>query len=371
MTHLANGHAHSRSWASAFGRASRLTAIGLDTDDRGVFAVQLARGRSGWALRSVLSISTPSLDPDESSEPSLAELLERSGFSGKRAIAPAPADKLIRSLLDLPARQAGLPLDQIAAQELARVHRTDVDALQTAWWELPHPTRGSDATPALALGLAHADAEAYTDRLEAQGVEIERLETRGVALARAASGVLRQCGGVSAIAYLGWNQASILIYAKGTIVYERAVDELRALPVHVALSERLELDPELVMHAMEHIGLVGDGRRDSLPHEAVAILREHVDAIASELHASFSYVAHRYNDEDLGRVLLAGPHASIPGLASTIAERLGAECDLLTPAMLVEVPESLQSFAEASRLCTAIGLAMPASQNQRLAEDSA
>ena len=58
---------------------------------------------------------------------------------GRQAIVAAPATDLMTSMLDLPPRGPGIPFDQIARMEFARVHKCEANSFELSYWDLPTP----------------------------------------------------------------------------------------------------------------------------------------------------------------------------------------------------------------------------------------
>ena len=116
--------------------------IGLDIGARQVKAVQLASvGRDGRRVLAAASFprATPNQPRDADEAARVAEVLDRQGFVGRTVVVGLGPAQLMSSMLELPARAPGVPIEQIARMELARVHGRDAAGFEFAQWEVPSP----------------------------------------------------------------------------------------------------------------------------------------------------------------------------------------------------------------------------------------
>ncbi|HVU62523.1 MAG TPA: hypothetical protein VHC70_01005 [Phycisphaerales bacterium] len=326
---------------------SSWSPIGLDVGWREVRAVQVIGGRRGAHIGAAACIGRPTpggeLTAQEMSRAMGA--LRRQGFVGDRVVACVPMGKMLSGVLELPPRSSGAPLDVIARQELARTAKKDQKDIEVEWWELPTGPGASGrggGTSVLAIGCAHADATALLDCLEPEaggGLDVLAIDATPTALARACAGMLAAAPSMTAILNIGHEAAEILIVAGGSVVYERTLAEggLRLLASGIA--NQLSSDEEVTEYILRTYGC-RPAREDDTDEagESRAMVGAHGDALANELLASLNYASRRFDaGGGVGRLLLVGPGADIPGLSGRIGSRAGLEtlvarADALCPA---------------------------------------
>ena len=166
----------------------RTTPIGLDIGARRIKAAQWTLSRAGARLTAAACIDRAApgapLNADEAA--SIRGVLERQGFAGRRVVASAPATRVLTSVLELPPKSSGAPLEHIARIELARANGVSPDGMEMAQWELPSGTRAVEGTHVFAIALRHADADAMLDALEAAGLHAKAIDMGLLGLARLA-----------------------------------------------------------------------------------------------------------------------------------------------------------------------------------------
>jgi Tfp pilus assembly PilM family ATPase len=311
--------------------------IGIDVGWREVRAVQVVRGRGGARIRAAACIGRkePGAELTAQEVSRVVAALRRQGFAGEGAVACVPAGKTLSGVLELPPRSSGAPLDMIARTELARTSKKELGEIEIEWWELPAPAGGAAAaknatTNVLAIGCAHADATALLDCLEPQaggGLDVLALDAAPTALARACAGLLAPFPALTAILYVGHETAQILILSGTTIVYERTVAEAGLRLLSSGIANQLGSDDEVTEYVLRVHGCKAPapGETDEAG-DARALVGAHADALASELSASMTYASRRFDTSGgVGRLLLVGPGAEIPGLSERIGMKAGLE----------------------------------------------
>ena len=334
--------------------------IGLDVGARTIKAVQLAHARRGWEVCAAAAFQR--IAPGEEVNPAeiirAVGVLRRQGFVGDQAVVCIPSDKMLSAVIELPERTSGAPLDAIARQELARSCKKDPGSIEIAWWELPAPAFGptgpgarpAHGTQALALGCAHADANALLACFEPSGLDVIAIDARPAAVARACAALAADAPNLTAILSLGHDAAHILILVGRTLVYERTLPEASLRLLASGVANQLSVSESLAEHVLRTIGCrpaepsansapSDQAEIEALGAEARALVCAHADALAAELKTSLSYAARRFDGEVM-RILLSGVGADIPGIGDRIAQRAGipegeariARADALTPA---------------------------------------
>jgi len=241
---------------------ARFAPVGIDIGTREVRLAQMVRRAGTWRLGRGAAVPRvhpgQAVDGDEAER--IADVMARRGFAGSRAVLLAPYEETVTTILELPPRTSGAPIDQIARAEIAREHKLSPSAFELAMWDLPRPARAGEATYAMATACPHDAAEALLTHFDGAGLAIEALDSRCVALARAAGPLVSS--GAAAILDVSWTGASLVILTGGTIVYERRFAGMARL--HEMLREELGAAPELADHLLRTVGVDGGaGRRQS------------------------------------------------------------------------------------------------------------
>ena len=320
------------------------TPIGLDVGGSTAKAVQLRRGRDGrWAVHAVLRL--PRLNPgtplDVAESRRIADVLARRGFAGRDVVVAAPPSLMSTALLELPPAGPGVPIDAIAANEFARLHKLDGVPLTLAHWEVPAPARGGKGSNALAVGCAAAAADAYLDALEAGGLAAVAMDANTSALVRACLPLADPAPASLAVVDLGWDAATLAVVVGGVLAYERRVADAGLRHLLGGTADVSLGDDDIVPYLLWQVGL-DDAVPPDLGPEAtdlLADLRRSLESLftrlAVELGMAFGYLAHQYPESGLSPVLLAGGGAAVPGVAPFLSDQLGIPVTPVDPARLV------------------------------------
>lgn len=350
-----------------FAPGRRLSPIGLDVGSRFIKAVQFIRARSGPRLLALACVQRSS--PDQAVSPSeaaaLREVLSRQGFRGRSVVLSGPPGRLLTSVMELPPRSSGAPLDQIARIELARASNCPPDSIELAWWELPAGTRAQEGTHVFALGLRHADALAALDGLEAAGFEVRALDSGILGIARACGKVgLTADSQVTGILDLGWSATTVAVLLGSSLVYQRTLPETALAALHARLIDELKIDADAADFVLRRVGLSTelpeDQRTWELLDDARAILADHFETVGSELRASLSYAARRYSATGSAGVIAAGGGAAIPGVIDRLQRLADERIRTICPGDLAAAQDEpmVGALSLDPRLTCAAGLAI-------------
>lgn len=328
--------------------------IGLDIGTRRIKAVQLDKAGGRIMAASVIprteSVSIPS--PAEVGR--IVATLDRAGFVGNQIVLSVPPEKLIAEVLEFP-RAAGA-FEQLARMEIARGHRCAPDAIELGVWELPASGRSKSAH-VMAVACRHEDAAPLLDVFEQQQMDVVALDVRSSVLARAAGPLLIEEKGVTAIVDFGWSAATLVLIHQRTVFYERKILEAGLGRLHRELCQRLRIEADVADYVLEQVGL--DTAPENASPEARALILAHLESLTTELHASFNYASHQYEDAPLGRLMLSGGGTAVPGVADYFTKNAGgATVRTLAPTDLFPAPKTRLQGCQSPALLPALGLAM-------------
>lgn len=337
--------------------------VGIDLDTHTMRAAKVATTPGGRTLHAWISIprSVPgtSLAVHASDAQRLADALERRGMLADEAtLALAPAS-LLRANAELPPAASGAPLAQLAAMELARVHRRDPGTLTTGWWPVPPPERGPDGTSAHVVGVPNDECETLLSTLADHGVHISRIDARELALRRACAPLLPEPG-AAAILDLGWSNATVIVIHRGMVAFERSLDDASISTLAASLATALGIDAEHAALALLSFGLNESAWADTEQQaKGLSVMGGFAETLVREVRASLAYAAHRYPSTEISTLVCAGSHASMPGLTPKLAHSLGVEVVAATCDALATIAEG-EPHDHSCAMAAAIGLAIPA-----------
>jgi Tfp pilus assembly PilM family ATPase len=338
------------------------TPIGLDLGQRYLKAVQLSRQRGGWRVEAVACMARPepAAPTDSRQVRALREMLRRQGFAGKDVVLGVPRQKQLTGILELPARDSGAPLDQIARMELARIHKCAPGSFEMVYWDVPAPNPARGAARVMAAAVAHAEAEPLLDAFEGEGLNVRALDLPACAIARACRPALADDPAITCVVDMGWGSSRVFILYRGVVVYERTLGETGVKRLSEALNRRLGLDLETTDSVLGEVGLGAERNRQEGAEsfdELHGIIASHLNGMVEELQASFTYALHQYRDAALKRVLLIGGGAAVPGAASRLASALSLDVQPVAPARVAHCSPPLVETCGNPALMMAAGLA--------------
>jgi len=336
--------------------------IGLDIGSRCIKAVQLGGAVGAWQIQAavILLRTRPDTPIDRQEVHELKRNLGQNGFADRDVVLAVPTDKLLAGVMELPPRQEGVPLDQIAQVELARMNQCDPQSLEMAYWELPTPARGKQMSHVMAAACRHKDAENLLDAFEGQGLEVRGLDVAAWALARVCRSAVTdpQCIGV--VLDVGWDSARLVFTYQDTVIYERVLGEAGVRTLSQALFNRLGLEQTATDELIHQVGFeaeLAEQKADQVRiRYAIQLTSDHFLTMAEELRASFNYAVQRYRGAVVDRLLLVGGGASIPGLVGFLSKTLDLQVTPVTGGVVKDCDLGTEDPATAA-FAMAIGLA--------------
>ena len=285
--------------------------------------------------------------------------MSKHGFAGSDVVIAMPANKVMSSILDLPPRSSGAPVDQIARSELARMHQCDLRAIEVAMWELPAPARASNTTPTMACACSYADADALIKLFDRCGHHVEAIDSRSQALARACLPMFTDPAAITAVLEIDCDWVNIIVMHESLVAYERVLEGVGTEGLIDTLVAKTRLDRPAAEAFLGEVVLNPSAAAAEGParsRKPVTRVEIHFDTLADELATPLAYLESQYPDTHVGEVLLTGPGACIEGLAEYIGARLDVGVRVVTPTHLAGVPESFSDPIDAAST-VATGLA--------------
>ena len=289
-------------------RASR-PPIGLDLGTRFIHAAQADRAGKIIATATMRRLAH---DEPHSAEDfdRLCGALYRRGFRGREVIVTAPKSIVQRSTIELPPKESGAPLDEIARGELARQTQQAPSAFEFTWWDAPQPPRHGAAVRAIALSSAHEQASALLDAIEQSGLKPVALFTPSTAAAVAVSPPAP--GSLAGVLDLGWSEAVFVLRSPSEITFERRLNGCEISRLVRTISGKHHIDPGRLIREIE----AGTPRRD-----AVEDFCEHYrHAVRDEMRSSIDYLRTCDGRHVPMMITVLGGGALVPGIIDEVSK---------------------------------------------------
>ncbi len=319
--------------------------IGIDLDGRRLRAVQLTGSPKGWQIQAATSVarSKPGSPVSPEEVEAFLRTLPKHGFVGTHVVIAMPGNKVMSSILDLPPRSSGAPVDRIARSELARMHQCDLRAIEVAMWELPAPARAGNTTPTMVCACSYTDAEALLKLFDRCGHHVEAIDSRSQALARACMPMFSDPTAITAVVEIDCDWVNIVVLHESLVAYERVLEGVGTEGLIETLVAKTRLDRPGAEEFLGEVVLdpttaMSEGSARS--RKPITRVEMHFDALADELMTPLAYLESQYPDAHVREVLLTGPGASIEGLADYVGARLEVSVRAVTPTHLADVPET-------------------------------
>lgn len=279
-------------------------SVGIDVGSDTLRAVALRHhGVKCEIIAAVESGRTPNHPhPTQLDVQRLVHAMERQGVRIHDAVIGAPSDRLMSSMIELPPRSSGAPIDSLAKAEIAKsIH----GSFESYIWDLPESPR-QKVTEYFAIAYSHEDAHELLAPFEAEGITISAIEPELTALARVTGSNNR------VVLDIGGRGARLYAYARSSVLFARC-------------NPRAEISPD-----------------------PTSIVRGFMGTI--------DYLVNRFPDlEDATVVVLGQPH-----LYEEVKQELLKEFDAdVTNKLVVDLTSSsqLQNYSFDSRWASTIGLA--------------
>jgi type IV pilus assembly protein PilM len=339
------------------------TAIGVDIGQRTIKAAQLALSGGRYRVHALALLPRPDAEKEISTADALAlrEVLKRQGFHGRQVVLAAPEKHLLRGTLEVPAKLAGAPVDQIVRMELARLHNVPPDSFEMTYWDLKASGGTKPMAQMLAVGCPHDAANAVLDAFESGGFHVAALDVRSAAAARACQPLVLPAPQITGIIDLGWRSSWLLFVCGASLIYERSLDGVLLAQLTERLMEAFGISLEAACQIFGAVGLTTEEQPGQFDRETAEAIRKHLrshgDKLVEELRTPLSYANHHFPGEGVKRLLLLGGGAAVAQLASHCEQRLETEVQVVSPGALVESPPELLAKASNPALTVAVGLA--------------
>jgi Tfp pilus assembly PilM family ATPase len=295
----------------------------------------------------------------------LRYMLAGGSFKGKQVVLAVPSNQLLTGIMEFPPRSSGAPLEQLARNELSRMHCCEVGSFEMACWDLPAPARAGHATYVMAAGFSHEQAGELMDLVEGGGLDVYALDMHASAVLRACRRLLEGVTGIAAILHLGWEQTSLILVYQGVVVYERKLVKCGIDSIANSLGRELKLHHDKAEYLIRQVGLSTECP-DVEPVSCRVVnlaVTAYCETLVEEMRIPLSYLANQYPDASPETLLLVGSGGRIPGFEQRLNSTLDFCARTVLPGDIVQCsPDTVEQFG--TSLTVATGLAQFSERDQ-------
>lgn len=333
---------------------ARSHRIGLDVGTVRIKAAQCdRRGRPTRLANFPRLRPGEPVDHDEALH--IAEVLLRQDFRPGPIVLANPADHVRIEELEIPPIKDRAALDRVVGSEIARVTHWAPGTFEQAWWSIPSPPQRASGA-ALAVASTHANCEALIEIFSLAGFDVEALDLRPAATARACNTAADSAGAKCAVD-VGWSASTLSVWIESELVY------VRALPGSCmkSVADAMGINGENAPAVLERLRLATEDNpwgAPSLVKSYRAEVRNAGASLAAELERSYTYIARRFSIDDAIPTFVAGGGANLPHLLESIRGSLGLTALRATPGTLYQGVNAQSRWMDDSSLVTACGLMM-------------
>ncbi|MEM1184963.1 MAG: hypothetical protein AAGI53_08155 [Planctomycetota bacterium] len=294
------------------------TPIGLDLGTSQIKAAQASPTGKGLDWRTaVIPRDQPGVPFTSREFGRITGALRRNGFSGSKVVLGTPRDAVRASTLDLPANQPDALRRASARAELGQMHQIDPSGFELLTWPSPQPPRATPVDRLLALVCPHDDANVLLDGAEAAGLAPVALTPASLGLAMA----LNNTPGVTVVVDLGWTGAAVVGLRDRRPFYERVLNGTSLAKLCEQPIGNETLDSASAAWA------IGAGRATH-PGVALAVaplIARYVEAVATQLRASMTYLSQCMPDERITAVTAIGGPTGDAELLGLLEDQSGIQ----------------------------------------------
>ena len=289
---------------------SSRTPIGLDLGSRFIHAAQADRSGTVFATAAVRRVNPDEAYTEEDFE-RLCGVLYRRGFRGREVVVTAPKSIIQRSTLDLPPRESGAPLDEIARGELARQTHQDPGVFEFTWWDAPQPPRHGATVRAIAISCGHEQAGALLDAMEGCGLKPVALLSPSTAAAVAVRPP--EPGALSGVLDLGWSEAVFVVRDEADIVFERRLNGCEICRLVRVIAGKHRIDQGVFARELE------SGVRPAHPRAIEDFCEQFRHAVRDEMRSSVDYLRTCDATSEPVLITVLGGGALVAGVTDEVA----------------------------------------------------
>jgi type IV pilus assembly protein PilM len=355
--------------------------IGIDIQERQIFAAQLQAYRQGIAIRALAHAEIDENwqvdDPIESIDalrPPLKKMAKNKRFGGKRVVLHVPAQHIISFPIRFKPAKAE-SLEQAIVRESAAYLPFPIEEAIIDYPSL-EPVISDNATEYKAVMIAvHRNLiEKYVGLFKQVGFAVEAVDFQVSSLIRLHRHLCQGASGPSILCHLGMTQTLLVIASKDSILAQRYVPTgLQYLLGKITDNLALSLGKNNAQVMLQKYGLAyqdqqhadrgaidQNGETNRLQRVIYQILSPQIEELLHELHKIIGYVRSEATRTVFDNIFVYGPGVLIRKLDDYLARRLSIPTQLLNPLQTMALSNDgiLVDPSQGGPFALAMGLAM-------------
>lgn len=316
-----------------------LDYFGLDIGSTAIRLVQLKKTGANPALVTYGDIEVPAnliASDSQTDRDRLAglvrQLIKDTKVSTKNVVAALPSSKIFASVITTP---------KLSQAELAKAIRYQADqyipmALDQVKldWSVVGPGKTDNELEILLVAAPNTATAKYLDVLEKAGLEILALESNATALTRA---LLSPTSPAVLLLDIGSIQSDVTAVIGGTprLIHSIAVGGTTFIK---AVGQNLGLDETQATQFTYKFGLT----QSKLEGQVMKAIQTSLDLLTDELNKSAKFVAGRYPNTKLEKIILTGSTSALPELPTYLANATGLPVEIGNAWVNVSYPARMQ-----------------------------
>lgn len=290
--------------------------IGIDVGSRTVKAAQWGADRSHPPRTVSIRRLSDDATPTDREMAELSSALARRDFRGCRVALAAPDSILRSTLLSLPPRSSGAPLESLARSEIEASLGVG-SAFTLATWDLPSRTTSGTSTDVSVVACTRADLDPLIEAFERHGFEVEAVDVAHCAVARLVEPVNPEPNDLTVALDIGYSSARVSLVLGGEVVYHRKIAAGGLASLHEELASRFGIDPDAAPMLTGEI----DATRP-FAQEARQIVGMFLTTISRDVETAISYGLNSYRDAQPRRIRVVGGGGEIPEVELFLGDML-------------------------------------------------
>ncbi|CAB1066038.1 hypothetical protein D1BOALGB6SA_10837 [Olavius sp. associated proteobacterium Delta 1] len=355
--------------------------IGIDIQERQIFAVQLQSYQHGIAIKGLahaeIDENWQGDDPIESIDalqPSLKKMAKNKSFGGKRAVLHVPSQHIISFPIRLKPGRAE-PLEQAIVRESAAYLPFPIEDAIIDYPSLQSVNSGDTSEYKAVMIAVHKDLiQKYVGLLKQVGFGVEAVDFQVSSLIRLHRHLYNGASGPTVLCHFGMTQTLLVIVSNDSILAQRYVPMglqflLDKITDNLALSQGKNNAKVMLQkyglayqdqQGANRGSIVQSSETKRLQRVIYQILSPQIEELLHELHKIIGYVRSEAPHTVFENLYVYGPGVLIHKLDDYLAKRLSIPTQLLNPLHTMETSNDgiLVDPSEGGPFALAVGLAM-------------
>ncbi|PIS23052.1 hypothetical protein COT49_02155 [candidate division WWE3 bacterium CG08_land_8_20_14_0_20_40_13] len=342
-----------------------MNRIGLDMGSSKVKAVEITEQVGlpklvSYDISNIPPVSLYSESPADMAELShfLKDYLFSPKFTTTNVVVSIPESRVFTKIVEIP-DLSGKELSESIKWEAQQYFPDSIDDLSIHYQTLPRSEADKDTIKnkkeVLLVAVSKSMIAKYADLLEQIGVNICGMEPESMSVCRAVQNVGNVP--VSLAINIGSDSSDIVIIENDVIRFTRTVSTGTSA-LFRAISQGIDLDEKKAESYLASYGLDPSKLEGKIAKAVSPVF----DIVLSEVKRSIAFFESRKGGEKVGRIVLCGGGAIIPGSLSYITEQIGIEAEMANPWRHLDMGNFLPKKDDLDILgplfVTAVGLAL-------------